>query len=82
MMKIKKNVVMCKCNTLSLTAIFFYRSGLLHRRGNSDIYDEIKVIISTINNKLKIQINVTKARVNAGNQIHEILEERSDVSFF
>ena len=59
---------------------FFYRSGLLHRRGN--IYDEIKVIISTINNKLKIQINVTKARVNAGNQIHEILEERSDVSYF
>ena len=59
---------------------FFYRSGLLHRRGNSDIYDEIKVIISTINNKLKIQINVT--RVNAGNQIHEILEERSDVSYF
>ena len=48
---------------------FFYRSGLLH-------------IISTINNKLKIQINVTKARVNAGNQIHEILEERSDVSYF
>ena len=56
---------------------FFYRSGLLHRRGNS-----VKVIISTINNKLKIQINVTKARVNAGNQIHEILEERSDVSYF
>ena len=43
---------------------------------------KIKVIISTINNKLKIQINVTKARVNAGNQIHEILEERSDVSYF
>ena len=61
---------------------FFYRSGLLHRRGNSDIYDEIKVIISTINNKLKIQIDVAKARVNAGNQIHEILEERSDASYF
>ena len=45
-------------------------------------WSEIKVIISTINNKLKIQINVAKARVNAGNQIHEILEERSDVSYF
>ena len=81
-MKIKKKCGHVQMQYSIANSNFFYRSGLLHRQGNSDIYDEIKVIISTINNKLKIQINVTKARVNAGNQIHEILEERSDVSYF